>query len=169
MRSKSDVGKGALMLKYKFIFFAQLAILFGIFSPVEAVKPRPPLHLALLQAPLSEKQSQLTLMATANIDSDQVKLSFDLPAGISFVKGEEAWEGSLKMGEIKKIEIVVENQNHTSQKITGKATLHLGEGGTFLQQSTLTLGDLKAKAPPLPAPSIKRKQGEENLLEFKGK
>jgi hypothetical protein len=158
------------MLKYKFIFFLQVIILLGIFSTAEAVKPRPPLQLSLLEVDLSGKQSQLTLMATANIDSDQVKLSFDLPGGLSFVKGEEEWEGALKKGESKKIEIIVENQIQKSQKVTGKATLHLNGGETFLQQNTITLGDPKEKSsPPPPAPSVKRKQGEENILEFKGK
>lgn len=156
------------MFRQRFICFAQIIFLLGIFSSAEAVKPRPPLQLSLLQVPLSEKQSRLTLTATANIDSDQVKLSIDLPAGLSLVEGIDQWEGSLKKGETKKIEAVVENPRHSAQRVTGVATLQLNEGGTFVQRSMLTLDEPKTNSSP-PAPSIKRKQGEENILEFKGK
>lgn len=156
------------MLKSRFVFLIQVVFLFGTFSAAEAVKPRPPLQLSLLQVNLSEKESQVTLIATANVDSDQVKLSIDLPIGLSLVEGVDQWEGALKKGETKKMEVIVENQNRNPQKITGKATLHLNEGETFVQQSTLILNDAKAKS-SLPGPSVKRKQGEENILEFKGK
>jgi hypothetical protein len=155
------------MFKYKFVFFIQIVFLLGLFSTAEAIKPRPPLQMSLLRVDLSEKKSQLTLTATANVDSNQVALSIDLPVGIFLVEGEDQWEGSLKKGETKKIEIIVENQRRNPQKIIGKATLHLMEGETFVQQSTLTLGDPKTKS-PLPTPSVKRKQGEEKILEFKG-
>jgi hypothetical protein len=156
------------MFKYRFAFCLQLVFLLGLFSAAEAIKPRPPLQLSLLRVDLSEKQSQLILTATAHVDSNQVALSIDLPIGISLVEGKDQWEGALKKGETKKIEIIVENQRHQPQKIVGKATLHLMEGETFVQQSTLILNDPKTKS-PLPAPSVKRKQGEEKILEFKGK
>ena len=155
------------MLKRRFSFFVQILILLALFSTAEAVKPRPPLQLALLEIDLTEKQSSLTLMATANIDSNQVELTFDLPGNLSLVKGEEKWEGALKKGETQKIEIIVENQDDLPKKVIGKATLRLREGATFVQQSSLTLNDPKTE-PSLPTPSESR-QGDEKILEFKAK
>ena len=155
------------MLNYRLVFWVQIFILFAAF-PAEATKPRPPLQLALLEMDLSETQRQLTLMATANIDSNQVDLAFDLPANLSLVKGEEKWEGDLKKGETKKIEVIVESQDRLPKKIVGKATLHLKEGATFVQQSSLTLDDPKT-INPLPAPPDERMQGDEKILEFKAK
>lgn len=154
------------MLKPRFVFFVQILFLLAAFSAAEAVKPRPPLQLALLEMDLSEKQSRLTLMATANIDSNQVELAFDLPGNLSLVEGEEKWEGTLKKGETRKIEVIVENKDDLPKKVVGKATLHLKEGATFVQQSSLTLDGPKPD-PSLPIPFIQRKQGNEEILEFK--
>lgn len=156
------------MLKDRLGFWVQIFILFAAFSTAEAVKPRPPLQLALLEMDLSETQRQVTLMATANIDSNQIDLAFDLPGNLSLVEGEEKWEGSLKKGETKKIEVVVENQDRLPKKIVGKATLHLKEGATFVQQSSLTLDDPKTSAPH-PALPEGRMQGDEKIREFKSK
>jgi hypothetical protein len=165
------------MLKRKFVLFVQILFLLAAFSAAEATKPRPPLQLALLEMDLSETERRLTLMATANIDSNQVDLAFDLPGNLSLVEGEGKWEGALKKGETKKIEVVVEDLDRLPKKIIGRATLHLKEGATFVQQSSLTLDDPKTGAslpphsippPSVPTPPVKNRQGDEKILEFKG-
>lgn len=146
------------------------SILFSLLiaSPGWAIKPRPPLQLSLLQSDLSGDQSRLTLTATTNIDSSEVALSLNLPPGISLIQGSGEWKGSLQKGETKKIEVIVQDSDHAPRKVIGKATIHLAEGETFTQQSALTLNESKS-GPPLPAPSIKRKEDGEKILEFKGR
>lgn len=155
------------MVKSKFAFSIFL-FLWGISLPALAAKPRPPIQLALLQIDLSENQSKLTLMATANVESDQVELSLVLPLGLSLVEGLPEWQGALKEGETKKIDVVIENLGRISREVVGKAVIHLGEGGTFTQQSRLTLNQPRSESSFRPPP-LKQGRRDGAILEFKGK
>lgn len=160
-------GRIFMMRRARLLFLVQLVYLLGIFSSAEAIKPLPPVQLSLLEARLSDKESRLILTATANVDSSQVQLSIDLPPDLVLTEGEESWEGPLKKGASQTIEMIVESRNHTPQKVIGKAIVHFDQGETFVQRNTLILNSPEG-GPPLPAPSIKRKD-KESILEFKGK
>ncbi|MFQ5781158.1 MAG: hypothetical protein ACE5HN_10300 [Nitrospiria bacterium] len=136
--------------------------------PVATAKPRPPLQLTLRQGDLSGEEVQLTLKARANVESSRVILSIDLPPSLTFIEGEETWEGPLKRGETKKIEVTILNPGNQPQEITGKGTIQFANGGTFVQQNTLMLSGPKKEPPPRPHP-IERKEGGETILEFRGK
>lgn len=136
-------------------------------SPAWAVKPRPPLGLSLQQAEGGDGERKIILTATANTEIVRVELSTELSPGLSLVKGEPNWEGPLKKGETRKIELVIQGQSRAASQVIAKAIVHLDGGGTFVERSTLPLDGPKNKAPAR-SPSIKRKQGGENIHEFKG-
>jgi hypothetical protein len=136
-------------------------------APAWAVKPRPPLGLSLQQAEEAAGETRITVTATAYIDIARVELATELSPGLSILKGEPDWEGPLKKGETRKIELVIRNPGHTGSQVIEKATIRLDGGATFVERSTLPLDGPQNKAPTR-APSIKRKQGEENIREFKG-
>jgi len=140
----------------------------AVTTPVWAVKPRPPLQLSLQQTPLSGGQSRLTMIAKANVDIGHVDLSLELPPGLSLLEGESEWEGALKKGDIKQIEWLVQSPNQAPHQITGKAVIELSAGEKFVEKTTLTLNEEKRETPRR-APSVKRKEGGETILEFKGK
>jgi hypothetical protein len=139
-----------------------------ITSPASAIKPRPPLQLSLQETPLSGGQSRLMMIAKANVDISRVDLSIELPPGLSLIEGDEDWEGSLKKGEIKQIEWLIQSPNEAPHKIIGKAVIELSAGEKFVEKATLTLNEAKSDTPRR-APSVKRKEGGETILEFKGK
>lgn len=154
--------KRNLSLWISLALFSLLAV-----SPAWAVKPRPPLGLSLQQAEEGAGERRITLTATANADLVRVELSTELSPGLSLVKGEPKWEGALKQGEAQKIELVIQGQSRAAAQVTAKAVVHLDGGGTFVERSTLPLDGPKNKAPAR-SPSVKRKQGGENIHEFKG-
>lgn len=149
------------------IFAAFLSVM-AITPPAWAIKPRPPLQLSLQQVPLSGGQSQLMMIARANVDISHVDLSLELPLGLSLVEGEEAWEGPLKKGETKQIEFIVQSPNKAPHQVTGKAVIELTAGEKFVEKATLTLNEAKSDSPRR-APFVKRKEGGETILQFKGK
>lgn len=136
-------------------------------SPAWAIKPRPPLQLSLQQAKASEGETMITLTAAANVDINRVTISVELSPGLSLAKGQPEWEGPLKKGEKQQLEFVVQNPNHTPEKVTGKAIVHLEAGGEFIQKSTLIVNRAQNK-PPSHSPSVQRKQGDETIHEYKG-
>lgn len=149
------------------IFAAFLSVM-AITPPAWAIKPRPPLQLSLQQVPLSGGQSQLMMIARANVDISHVDLSIELPLGLSLVEGEEEWEGPLKKGETKQIEFIVQSPNKAPHQVTGKAVIELTAGEKFVEKATLTLNEVKSDSPRR-APFVKRKEGGETILQFKGK
>lgn len=149
------------------IFAAFLSVM-AITPPAWAIKPRPPLQLSLQQVPLSGGQSQLMMIARANVDISHVDLSLELPLGLSLVEGEEEWEGPLKKGETKQIEFIVQSPNKAPHQVTGKAVIELTAGEKFVEKATLTLNEVKSDSPRR-APFVKRKEGGETILQFKGK
>lgn len=149
------------------IFAAFLSVM-AITPPASAIKPRPPLQLSLQQVPLSGGQSQLMMIARANVDISHVDLSLELPLGLSLVEGEEEWEGPLKKGETKQIEFIVQSPNKAPHQVTGKAVIELTAGEKFVEKATLTLNEVKSDSPRR-APFVKRKEGGETILQFKGK
>ncbi|MDC4205936.1 MAG: hypothetical protein MPW17_05225 [Candidatus Manganitrophus sp.] len=158
------------MFYHKIVLWIFAAFLFvtAITPPAWAIKPRPPLQLSLQQIPLSGGQSQLMMIARANIDISHVDLSLELPLGLSLVEGEEEWEGPLKKGETKQIELIVQSPNKAPHQVTGKAVIELTAGEKFVEKATLTLNEAKSDSPRR-APSVKRKEGGETILQFKGK
>lgn len=158
------------MFYHKIVLWIFAAFLFvmAITPPAWAIKPRPPLQLSLQQIPLSGGQSQLMMIARANVDVGHVELSLELPPGLSLLEGEAAWEGGMKRGETKEIELIVQSPNEAPHQVTGRAIIELAAGETFLEKTTLTLNEAKTDATRR-APSVKRKEGGETILQFKGK
>lgn len=156
------------MTKHKILFWLYFLIFSLLIGPPPgwAAKPRPPLQLSLLQAPLSENQSRLILSATANFDLTEVALSLDLSADLALIEGSGTWTGPLRKGETQKVEVVVQSPDRAEREVVGKAAIRLAEGETFLQKSVLTLNKPKSKSTP---PPVKRKEGGEEILEFKGR
>lgn len=74
----------------------------------------------------------------------------------------------MKKGETKKLEWVVQSPNQAPKKVIGKAVVELSAGEKFVEQATLTLNESNSELPSR-APSIKRKEGGETILEFRGK
>ncbi len=139
-----------------------------VITPAWAIKPRPPLQLSLQQTPLSGGQSQLMMIARANVDISHVDLSLELPPGLSLIEGDMDWEGSMKKGEIKQIEWLIQRPNEALHRVSGKAVIELGAGEKFVEKTTLTLNEEKSDTPRR-TPSVKRKEGGETILQFKGK
>lgn len=147
------------------IYLTLLSFL-AVASPAWAVKPRPPLGLFLQQAEDSSGGTRIVLNATANIDISRVELSVELSPGLSLIKGDQEWAGPLKKGETQQVEFVVQSRGNTPRQITGKAVVHVDPGGEVVERSTLTLNGGTER--PSRSPSVKRKQGGESILEFKG-
>lgn len=147
---------------------AAFLLVIAVTSPAWAIKPRPPLQLSLQQTPLSGGQSRLMMIARANVDVGHVELSLELPPGLSLLEGEAAWEGGMKRGETKEIELIVQSPNEAPHQVTGRAVIELAAGETFLEKTTLTLNERKTEMPRR-APSVKREEGGETILQFKGK
>lgn len=156
------------MFRKIFVLFMSPFLLFILPSPVVTAKPRPPLQLTLRHGSLSGEEVRLTLKARANVASDRVTLSIDLPHGISILEGEAAWEGPLKRGETRKIEVTIPNPGDPHQEITGRATIQFTGGGTFVQENRLRFNRSEQERPSPPDP-ITRKESGETILEFRGK
>ncbi|MBI3805413.1 MAG: hypothetical protein HY282_16825 [Nitrospirae bacterium] len=156
-------------MKRNVLFLILGTLLFlAVASPAGAVKPRPPLGLFLQQGEASEGGIPIALVATANVDVGRVELSIELPPGLSLTTEAPTWEGPLKKGETHRIEFVLQNPGgNTPRKVTGKAIVHLDPSGTFVERSTLILNGAQGQTPS-PPPSVKRKQGKESILEYKG-
>lgn len=152
---------GSIWIYLTLFFFLAVA------SPAWAVKPRPPLALFLQQTENSNEGTRIVLNATANVDISRVELSVELAPGLSLVKGDQEWAGPLKKGETQQVEFVVQSRGNTPRQITGKAVVHLDPGGEVVERSTLTLNGVKEE-PPSRSPSVKRKQGDETIHEYKG-
>lgn len=158
------------MVYNKFVLwiFTTFVLVMYITPPAWAIKPRPPLQLSLQQTSLSGGQSRLMMIAKANVDINHVDLSLELPPGLSLLEGEGEWEGTLKKGDIKQIEWLIQSPNEAPHKVTGKAVIELSAGEKFVEKTTVTLNEEKGDTPRR-TPSIKRKEGGETILEFKGK
>ncbi|MBI3805890.1 MAG: hypothetical protein HY282_19215 [Nitrospirae bacterium] len=154
-----------------FIFLLVIAL------PAWAVKPRPPLQLSLQQSSVSERENRLTMVAKANVDIRDAVLSLELPSGLRLIQGaEDGWEGSLKKGEMQQLDWTVRSGDTLPRQVVGKAVIRLNTGEEFTERSVLTLHEEKKdekkeedKDERTRSPSVKRKQGGENILEFKGK
>ncbi len=137
-------------------------------APAWAIKPRPPLQLSLHQTDLSGGETQVTMVATANVDVSRVSLSLELTPGLSLTRGEEGWEGSMRKGETQQVEWIIQSPDKAPRNVNGKAVIELNAGEKFVEKVTLTLNETKGDTPPR-TPSVKRKEGGETILEFKGK
>lgn len=145
-----------------------LFFFFTIFSSAWAIKPHPPVELFFRQANPGEGTSQVTLIATADLDVSRIELSIELSPGLTLIKGEEKWDGPLRKGETKTMEVVVQNPSDVLHKIAGIAIIYLKEGGAFVERSAVILNGKKDES-PLRGPSLKRKNQGETILEFKEK
>jgi hypothetical protein len=101
----------------------------------------------------------------ANTLTESVRLAFDFPKSVTLLSGEEKWEGTLAEGEEHVIKIMVRTLSNDPIKIVGKATI--GDGA-IVQQQMLILNAQKEKPAPPPDPPVKRKRGQDQILEFKG-
>ncbi|MFQ5580155.1 MAG: hypothetical protein ACE5FZ_06040 [Nitrospiria bacterium] len=137
-------------------------------ASIAEAKPRPPLRLSLRHQSLSGGEIQLRFEAKANVGSDQVTLSIDLPPGVFVLEGEADWEGSLEKGETRKIIVIISDPGEALQEIRGRADIQFSTGGSFSQESGLRLKNSKKEGFEFHKPFI-RKEGGETTLEFRGK
>ncbi len=145
-----------------------LSLLFLIFAsePSNAIKPRPPIELRFSYRHLSETETRIALIATANVAGVKVAISLERPLGLRLIEGEERWEGPMEKGEQKKLEVTVEQGASDSYKIIGKASIHPLTGGIFRQERRLTL-EQSDKNTLGSRPPIKHKGPGGSILEFR--
>ena len=105
-----------------------------------ASKPLPPVEIVITEEILPDETSRLTLLATSHRDTDRVQLSLELPSDMPVLDGQSEWEGPMKTGEKKQIDLVV-NRHGLTRKIMGKAILYMTERDRFIQKSILILGN----------------------------
>ncbi len=149
-----------------------LILLFlGVGSPslALAIKPQPPLQLTLSHSSLQHGTIEVVFEAVANISVESVVLSFHLAESLALVEGEKEWTGSIPSGEKKTLKVFVQTVSSLPGKVIGEATVHLPEGGSFVQQSTIILNPEEKEGPPPRPPPIRWKRGNETILEFRGK
>ena len=160
------------------VWFALAGLFAGLLAsgatPVWAIKPVAPLALSVdrvfrQDAPprpdgprVPDGLPRLILTASARVDCDAVTLSFDLPAGVERVEGDE-WTGSLPRGESKTIEIQVRASEEALPSVVGEATARCGTLGVLTQRAWLPYATAPAPAPP-PITQF----GDEAVLEFPG-
>lgn len=145
-----------------------LALLCILFVPdsASAVKTRPPIELSFSYRYLSENETHITLIVKANVTTTKVAISLELPLGLRLLEGKEDWEGLMKRGDQKKIEITVQEGGFTSYEILGKADIHLLKGGIFKQEGRLVLDRSGSKTLDR-RPPIQNKSPRGNILEFR--
>ena len=154
--------------------FAVSSVLFlgvglGIDNEAFAIKPRPPLKLSLTNSDLPDGQIELTLKAEAFVVAGKIELMIDLPPSALLVSGEVKWVGTITVGEKKALTAFIRTGSNIPAKVIGVASVYLPQGGLITQQETVLLHPPLEKALPPPEPPIKRKRGNETILEFKGK
>ncbi len=145
--------------------FILLCLLF-VSDPAIAVKTRPPLELSFSYRYLSENETQVTLIALSNVAATKVSIRFELPLGLRLLEGKVAWEGLMKPGEQKKVEIIVQENASTSYEILGKADIHFVKGGIFRQERRLVLDRSGSKTLQRRSP-VQNKSPRGNILEFR--
>jgi len=155
------------VFKNKVLLF--LSVLFSIGLPitVQAMKPRPPLQLALSAVDLSEDKTQITLSATANTGNEGVELSLELPLGLLLLEGERTWAGPLNLGDTHTLVLIVQNDGTRTYTILAEAKVRLPNAGHFIQERPLVLNPSALDRSPL-APPIRQRSGGDSILEFRG-
>ncbi len=139
-----------------------------LFGDSAFAKPQPPLQLTLLQTTLPNGTIEVSFEVVANISSESIDLSMAIDKSLSLVEGEPKWSGSMIVREKKTMKVRVQPITSASGKVIGAATIHLPEGGLFVQESAIVL-NAKPKLEPLRSAPVRRKQGNKTTLEFKGK
>ncbi len=163
-----------LLLKSQMIrlirpYILLLALLIGATATdAFAIKPQPPLDLALSHVTLPNGQITITLRIVANVPLNSVALLLKLPPSIIPIEGETQWEGPMAAGEERGLILLVQERSNRSEPVIGVATGHLSSGGSFVQSRTLSLHPLTDEKTPA-HPPIKRRQGGETILEFQEK
>jgi hypothetical protein len=150
------------------VAFVLIVILWGA-NWAFAIKPQPPLLLHLSTISRANNNIEVTLEVLANMDIESTQLSLHFPESLALVEGEEEWTGSIPLGQKKRLTILLQAISSTPEKVIGKATVHLPEGGSFDQQSTIEINAKKATPSISPSPPTQRRQGDETILEFRGK
>ncbi len=130
-------------------------------STLWAEKPQLPLQLSLGLALQDGGRTRLTLLATSQIEADEVTLWVELPSGAVRVEGEEEWTGPLPKGKTKLLTFSIEGMG--MQNVVGHARVKSESLGVVFQQVRLA-------PPPLPdplsvLPPVIEEAGE-TLLEF---
>ncbi len=156
------------MPQYKIGIIIFLIFSFSISSPAKAIKPRPPVQLSFSSSILSDEETRITLSAKAIVDSNKLSIEIKRPLGLQLIDGKETWEGPIKKGEVHKLEIIILNEGSTSYEISGEASLHFINGGTFKQKSQLILNPLTEER-SIRLPPIRQKGNRDTILEFRGK
>ncbi len=150
--------------------FTILIVLFLLSgSEAFAIKPSPPLKLSLVNRDLTDGQIEITFHAQSFVAAEKVELAIDLPPSVSLVSGDIKWDGSIAVGEKKAVKAFIRTLSNIPAKVVGKGIAHFTHGGSVTQQEILLLNPPQEKASSPRDVPIKRKQGGETLLEFRGK
>ncbi len=160
-------AKQVNILKNKYFFFVFILSIFGLPSFAEAMKPSSPVQVMFHQEDLSEEEIKITFTLATKVDVGDVSISILLPPEVLLIEGEESWEGSLKAGKKKNLELVIQNAGDFASVIEGKVSVRLSSGAVFVQERRLILNRSKSK-PPIPLPPLSQKGKNGGVLEFKG-
>jgi hypothetical protein len=130
-------------------------------STLWAEKPQLPLQLSLGLVLQDGGRTDLTLLATSQIEADEVTLWVELPSGVVRLEGEEQWTGPLPKGKTKLLTFSVQGMG--MQNVVGHAKVKSESLGVLFQQ-------IRVDPPPLPdplsaLPPVIEESGEA-LLEF---
>ncbi len=153
------------MSRFKLAVLIFLLSSFLVPAGVQAVKPRPPVQLMLQDAVFSETETEITLTAHSNIETDSLVLSLTLPSDLSLLEGELEWEGPLSVGAEQMIRVIILNPVQTSV-IEGKAMIRLPNDSIFEQNNRLTLKESREKSSK-PSPPMKQEGNHGSILEFR--
>lgn len=157
------------MARWRCVFKVLVILFLGVCSDAFAVKPSPPLKLSLSKSNLSNGQIELTFNVSANVTVEKIELALDLPPSVSLVSGEVKWDGTIAIGEKKDIKASIRTLSNIPAEVIGRATAYFLHGGSVDQREALLLNPPPEKVKPRLEPTIKRKQGRETILEFRGK
>ncbi len=159
---REHAGRGSALVLLVVLFLT-------IDSQTFAVKPQPPLTLTLSSSDLPDGTIEVQLEALANREVESVELTFYLPKSVSFKGGEEKWKGSIAVGEKKVLIVLIQRSSSSPAMVIGEAEVVLLQGGSFVQQSEIAIAPKETEENLPLSPPIKRKQGGETILEFKGR
>ncbi|MEC4677217.1 MAG: hypothetical protein VST69_00490 [Nitrospirota bacterium] len=154
------------MSRLKITVFILLSSFFLFPTFVQAVKPRPPIQLMFQEDVLSETETEITLIAHTNMDTDSVSLSMTLPPDLLLVEGETEWEGPMSGGEEQRITVKILKPDTLRSVIEGRAILNLPNDGVFEQYNHFVLKESPQKILK-PTPQMKQKGNDESIIEFR--
>lgn len=155
------------MSKKPVIFVLTALLLLTTPFAVHAAKPRPPVQTAFQQTDLSDDETEITLTARVNTDTESLTLFIDLPLEVFLIEGELTWEGPLQAGEEQRITIKVVNSGGLNTVIQGEAKIRLKGGTEFVQGNQLILNQPSEKRSKPRVPMLRKRNGG-TILEFPG-